>query len=131
MSAVAQDYFWFALFTGLNGLILISLASWVSYRRITLKIANGDGGQKAMKQAIRAHGNAMEHMPMMGLIVLALSLLDVSHTLLGSLVLVFTLSRLLHPVGMLTAYFQLRRLGAAFSYLATLLGALAVLTHAF
>ncbi len=125
-----MDFFWFAIFAGANGLIVLTLASLVSWRRVSLKVPHGDGGLVPMKQAIRAHGNAAEHVPLMGLIVLALCTLQASNALLAALVLSFTASRLLHPLGMLGKAFWARRLGAALSYLAEALGAISALAAA-
>ncbi len=125
-----MDYSWFAIFVGANGLILLALAGLVSWRRISLRVPHGDGGLVPMKQAIRAHGNATEHVPLMGLIILALCALQVSAGLIAALVLGFTIARLLHPLGMLGKAFWARRLGAALSYLAEAVGAVAALAVA-
>ena len=124
-------YVWFAIFAGTNGLIVVALACLVSYRRIHLRVPHGDGGLVPMKQAIRAHGNAIEHVPLMGLLLLALCLLNADIRLIATLVVGFTLSRLLHPVGMLSRHFNARRLGAVLSYLAETLAALAALLLTF
>lgn len=120
-----MDFFWFAIFVSTNGLIIVALASLVSWRRIRLRVPHGDGGLIPMKQAIRAHGNAAEHVPLMGLIVLALCAQQADQNLVAALVLGFTVSRLLHPLGMLGTAFWARRLGATPSYLAETIGAIA------
>ncbi|SFO66430.1 hypothetical protein SAMN05216330_10444 [Bradyrhizobium sp. Ghvi] len=62
-----------------------------------------DGGNEGLRSAIRAHGNFMEYVP---IIVLMVALLEMSgasalrvHLMMGTLV----LSRLLHPLGMYAA----------------------------
>lgn len=49
-----------ALYAGLVGLLLLTLAARVSGLRRQLKVGMGDGGQPALMRAIRAHGNAVE-----------------------------------------------------------------------
>ena len=49
-----------ALYAGIIGLLLLVLAARVSYLRRSLKIGIGDGGDRVMLRAIRAHGNAVE-----------------------------------------------------------------------
>lgn len=62
-------YFWFIVFAAINGLLVTLLAMNVSYNRMTLKIANGDGGDVDMRKAIRAHGNAVEHCLLFGMMM--------------------------------------------------------------
>lgn len=111
-----DNFVWFKIFAGLNGLLLTLLALNVSRIRITHKIAHGDGGSIPMKAAIRTHMNGVEHVSIFGLMLLALSLPPVSPVILPTLVLAFTLSRLVHAVGMLSKFFNLRRLGAGVTY---------------
>ena len=59
------------LYAGLLGLMLILLSAGTIRARMRAKVSLGDGGDKALSQAIRAHGNFTEYAPM-GLILLAL-----------------------------------------------------------
>ena len=63
---------WFVLYAALNGLVVTLLALNVSRNRMKHRLSNGDGGKPEMKAAIRAHGNAVEHVTVFGLLVLAL-----------------------------------------------------------
>lgn len=119
---------WFALFVIIHASLVTLLAMNVSRLRMTLKIANGDGGDKRMKAAIRAHGNAVEHVLLFSLPLLALVLLGAGDALLAVLVLGFAVARILHALGMLRSIFNFRRIGAGIAYLWELLaiGALAV-----
>ena len=101
-------YFWFTLFAGLHGLLLTLLAMNVSRCRIKHRVGNGDGEVRELKQAIRAHGNAVEH----------------------SLVIAFTGVRVLHALSMLQARFKLRQLTAGGTYALELMASLLVLTQA-
>ncbi len=120
-------YFWFITLITSNSLLILLLALQVSRLRIVKRIAYGDGGDATMNQAIRAHANAVEHVTIYALMILALSMTAASSTLLAGLVTVFTVSRLIHAYGMLGRVFNARRVGAGLSYLCELLALLALL----
>ena len=113
-----MDYQWFVIGTALNGLILLLLTINVSRIRMKHQISLGDGGNKSLNKAIRTHANGVEQVPMFLLLVLSLEFLKVSSDLLGAIVMLFTLSRLFHAVGMLGGPFICRRVGAGVTYLA-------------
>ncbi|MDD3765279.1 MAG: MAPEG family protein [Nevskiales bacterium] len=114
----------FAVYVLCTGLLVTLLALNVSRMRIRLRIANGDGGNVLMKSAIRAHANAVEHVTIQGLIVLALELRQITALPLAVVAGGFCIARLLHAWGMLGHAFQLRRIGAGGTYLAELGGLL-------
>jgi len=60
-----------ALYAGINGLIALVLAARVTVNRARRKIDIGDGGDPAMQQVIRAHGNNAEYLALI-LVVMAL-----------------------------------------------------------
>jgi hypothetical protein len=107
----------FGVFVLLNATLILLLAINVSRLRIQNKQSLGDGGDKVLNKAIRAHANAVEFIPVFALTVLALSFLNVSEGWLLTLVLGFTAGRILHAYGMLTRVFQARQGGALLSYL--------------
>ncbi|MCP5207210.1 MAG: MAPEG family protein [Hahellaceae bacterium] len=107
----------FGVFVLLNATLILLLAINVSRLRIQKKQSLGDGGDKALSKAIRAHANAIEFVPIYALTILALSFLNVSEAWLLTLVLGFTAGRILHAYGMLTRVFQARQGGALLSYL--------------
>ncbi|GEM_PF-520689 len=115
-----DNYFWFITLVGLNGFLILFLALHVSRLRIVKRIAYGDGGDTDMNQAIRAHANALEHVTIFCLVVLAMSLAGSSSTLLAILVLSFTLSRCIHGYGMIGRNFTARRAGAGITYVCEL-----------
>ena len=123
-------YFWFTLFAGLHGLLLTLLAMNVSRCRIKHRVGNGDGEVRELKQAIRAHGNAVEHSLLFALLVLALCILGQGAGLSGFLVFAFTGVRVLHALSMLQARFKLRQLTAGGTYALELMASLLVLTQA-
>jgi len=114
----------------LNVLLVTLLAMHVSYRRMTERVPNSDGGKLVMKKAIRAHGNAVEHVTVFGIATLALSLASAPETLQAILVLGFTLTRLLHAGSMLVSAFGIRRLAAGLTYLFEIAAILMVLVYA-
>ncbi|HSW15336.1 MAG TPA: MAPEG family protein [Solimonas sp.] len=122
-----QQHGWFIAYVAVNALIVTLLALNVSRNRIRLRVANGDGGLLEMKAAIRAHGNAVEHMTVFGFVMLALSLSAAAPALQAILVVMFTLGRLMHAASMLRSAFNLRRAAAALVYLAEVGGCVALL----
>ena len=113
---------WFQFFVAFNVLWLTLLAFNVSRLRIVRKVAHGDGGDVVIKAAIRSHANGVEHVPIFALLLLPLELGTLSTQWMAGLVLAFSASRVLHAVGMMTRYFNLRRIGASITYLCQLLG---------
>lgn len=92
---------WVALFAAANILILVILMFRVVSARRRHKVTLGDGGNPAVLQAVRAHGNASEYM---GLALLGLALIAFQDPIplpsvigLGS---VFTVGRALHAIGL-------------------------------
>lgn len=122
-----EQHFWLGLFVSLNTLLVALLAANVSRLRIREKVANGDGGNVVLKKAIRAHGNSVEHLVVVGLQVLALDLCGAPARVLAPLVLFFTAIRLLHAISMLGAIFRLRQAAALATYVCEIAGAIAVL----
>jgi uncharacterized protein len=93
-----------ALYAGANLLILFILAFLVVIQRQKTKVALGDGGEPALRRAIRAHGNAVEYVApgLVGLTLLALlpsTPLWLLHAAGGGL----TIGRLLHGFGLSNA----------------------------
>lgn len=121
-----ETYFWFGFFVFVNAIVLFVLTANVSRLRLKLEVSVGDGGHQTLLYAIRAHSNAVEQVPIFGLIVLALSMLKASSLLLMILVLLFTFSRIAHGYGMLCKSFKFRRIGAAGTYLLQVVSILAL-----
>ena len=87
------------LYTGILGLILTGLILRVALRRMKYKVGLGDGGIPDLTQAIRVHGNFVETVPIM-LIILALMELGLVQTwVLHVFGILIVLSRLLHAYG--------------------------------
>lgn len=88
---------------------------WLSLRVVKLRRAKrirlGDGGDPDLRNAIRAHGNATEYIPLL-LVLLALLELNGAHwALIHTAGLVLLSGRLLHARGLLQANLRNRILG--------------------
>lgn len=89
-----------ALYAGLNGLILLVLAIRVARQRGRSQVGLGTGGDATLERAIRIHGNAVESIPIV-LILLGLAEACGSQPwLLHGIGFALTLGRLLHFWGL-------------------------------
>lgn len=90
------------LYLALSLVLLLVLSNRVIYLRRTLQVGIGDGGQKPLVRAIRAHGNFVEYVPLSLLSLLVLEGLGAPawelHALGGSLI----VGRALHAYGLST-----------------------------
>lgn len=104
-----------ALYLAVLALLYVALAIQVARLRQRDRAAFGDNGSRELRSAIRAHGNFVEYVP---IITLMIGFLEMSglpatriHLLMGALL----LSRLLHPLGMYAApntlQFRIGRVG--------------------
>lgn len=91
-----------ALYIGLNILLKLGLAFRVIFIRRNQAIGIGDGGDKAMQRAIRAHANATEYMPLAMIGLIALSGVGYPIWAIHALGLLFTIGRGLHAYGLST-----------------------------
>ena len=88
-----------ALYAGLIGLLLIMLAIRISRMRTSLKVGIGDGGDKGLARAIRAHANAVEWaLPALLLLLLA-ELNRAPHLFLHGCGVALVVGRVLHASG--------------------------------
>jgi len=89
-----------SLYAGINGLIALALAVRVVRQRSKTGTSLGSGGHAALEQAIRVHGNFIEYVP---LVLILLTLLELDGTpalrlhVLGA---ALTLGRILHAWGL-------------------------------
>jgi len=105
------------LYLAFLALLYAVLGLQVSRLRRGNRVLFGDGDNRELRSAIRAHANFMEYVP---IIVLMIALLEMSgtpaariHWLMGLLL----IARLLHPLGMYvgprTLQFQIYRVGGS------------------
>lgn len=97
---------------------------WLALRVIRLrrqyKVSTGDGGHADLVQAMRAHGNFSEYVPI-SLILLMLAELDHGHPLiLGGLAVLICLGRVFHSIAFLGSQhdFSRRVRGMQFTFFA-------------
>ena len=89
-----------AIYGALLALFLVILTVPVIKLRRGLRIGLGDGGQASLQQAVRAHGNAAEFIP---LFIVLLAVYEINHApaiALHIFGVVFVLSRLAHASGL-------------------------------
>jgi len=104
-----------AVYASLNVMLLIMLAFFVVHHRISNQVALGGGNIEALERAIRAHGNLAEFAPSALILLALLELNGLPAWQLVTLGALFTLARLSHVHGMLTATLMTRSMGALFS----------------
>ena len=115
-----------ALYVALAGLLLLVLAALVSRLRRARKVGLGDGGDRELNRAIRAHGNAVEW-ALPGLLLLLVAELNRADPLfLHACGLAIVIGRVLHAWGLShSAGVSFGRFwGSALSWLAVLVLAL-------
>jgi uncharacterized membrane protein YecN with MAPEG domain len=118
------------IFTAVLLLLVTLLAINVSALRIRLKVSLGDGGNKTLGKAIRAHANALEHcVPFILLLLFREQQAGCTRELVA-IGTAFVLARVAHAAGMLGGPFGLRRLGASLTIVLELWLTLALLRTA-
>jgi uncharacterized membrane protein YecN with MAPEG domain len=83
-------------YAGLNALIALVLALRVVRLRSTTKTDLGTGGHPALERAIRAHGNFIEYVPLILVLLLLLELSGLGAIWLHAMGIALTLGRILH-----------------------------------
>jgi uncharacterized protein len=89
-----------ALYAGLNALILLVLAVRVARQRGISKVGIGTGGDAALERASRVHGNAVENIPIVLILLGLAEACGSSIVLLHGIGIALTLGRLLHAWGL-------------------------------
>jgi uncharacterized membrane protein YecN with MAPEG domain len=87
------------LYTGLNALILLTLAILTVRARVQTRTDIGTGDNVAMIKAVRAHGNAAEYVPVALILIGTLELAGAARPLLHGLGIALTAARLAHAQG--------------------------------
>lgn len=123
--------YYFSLYAALGVLLITVLAMNVSRVRLQERIGNGDGGNKKLKKAIRAHMNTLEHILPYALLLFALTGLGLEQEYMAILALGFIVVRCMHSYSMLWSVFRLRQLSAALTYVFELVACLTILFFLF
>ncbi|QWT20551.1 MAPEG family protein [Bacillus sp. NP157] len=88
------------LYAALLALLMIGLAVRVMLLRRNTSIGLGDGGNRTLACAVRAHGNAIEYVPMGLILLLVLELNQTLPLLLHAFGIVLVLGRIVHALGL-------------------------------
>lgn len=100
------------IFAAFYMLLIFLLGANVSWLRLSLRISMGEGDNKIMRNAIRAHANALEHMIPFLVVLYFFEVKGGSKVWLLSLGIGFGISRLFHAMGLLLRSHKLRQIGA-------------------
>lgn len=121
-----------ALYSALNLLLILVLAANVSRHRRRAKVSIGAGRDEMLEQAIRAHGNGVEHIPLALVGLLVLSMLGYGPLVVHTLGIPLTLGRFVYSFGMLTTPGPSmgRMLGTGLTWIVMLAAALLLLVAA-
>ncbi|MCK7595287.1 MAPEG family protein [Pseudomarimonas salicorniae] len=90
-----------SLYAALLGQLILALALNVIRHRRRAGVALGDGGDRQLMRAMRAHGNAIETVPVLLILMLLLELAAFPTAWLHGLGATLLISRLLHAGGLL------------------------------
>ena len=89
-----------AFYAGVYALLLLLLAARVSGFRMNLKVGLGDGGHSELTRAIRVHGNSVEWMLPMLVLLLVAELNQANPLFLHTCGSIFLVARIAHAVGL-------------------------------
>ncbi|AWL11747.1 Inner membrane protein YecN [Saliniradius amylolyticus] len=103
-------------------LLLVLSYNVVTYRR-KHQISTGDGGNKLLEIAARAHGNAVENIPFALLLIYLLEQSGLAPWIIHLLGIVLLLGRLSHAHGLLRSKIPFRFWGMVMTYVVFIAGA--------
>lgn len=106
-----------ALYGALAALLTLALGLNVSRLRGKFNVFRGDGGHAELQGAIRAHGNAVEHLPMLVILLLIAELCGGNSTVLHIFGGALIVARVLHAVGLIRGVQAVQIPGALTTYL--------------
>jgi len=127
------------LSVGLLGLLVFLLGMNVSRERRSVTVTQHEAEadpKSALRKSIRAHGNCIEYVPMLSLMILALGLrLPLLPMWIAALMIAAVASRYIHAFGILTGGSvheanALKKIGAAGTYLTGALLAIVLIVRA-
>lgn len=106
-----------APFVATLGLLLMLLGLRISLMRIRSKTYLGDGGDKHLQRAVRVHGNATEHVPILLILLFALAAVGAPSAAVTWLGIAAVGARVLHAGGNLIRVFYVSVAGSSLTYL--------------
>ncbi|NDJ58021.1 hypothetical protein GWD52_13640 [Enterobacteriaceae bacterium 4M9] len=110
-----------ALYAVLGALILIKLSYDVVRLRTLYRVSYGDGGFTELQSAIRAHGNAVEYIPIALLLLLLLEMDGAETWMVHLCGLMMILGRIMHFYGFHHRLVRWRRTGMLATWCSLLL----------
>src|SRR5262245_40992990 len=121
-----------ALYTALQGLVMIGLLIPLGRLRGKTNVSIYDGGNPELAAAIRRHANWTEYVPFAMLMLLLLELNGASAGLLHGLGLTLLAARIVHPLGLDPVVMRrpLRGIGAAGTMIVITIATVALLVKA-
>lgn len=89
-----------AFYAALGALLVLLLTASVVARRLKARVSLGDNGDRVLARRIRAHGNALEYLPIALILLLILELLAIAPVWLHLFGITLLLGRALHALGL-------------------------------
>lgn len=120
-----------AIVCGLSVLLLTGLSLHVSRVRLRHRVFLGDGDIKELRVAIRAHGNTVEHLTPLLLLLVVYELLGARKLLVDMFGLAIITARICYAAGYLGRVGLLRQTGASLTYATEAALGLVVIMKAF
>lgn len=106
-----------ALYGAINSLLILGLGVNVTRLRAKHNIFRGDGGNAELQAAVRTHGNIVEHVPLVLLLLLIAELCGGSSMMLHIFGGALVVSRLFHALGYVRGVTAMQAPGAMLTYL--------------
>lgn len=102
MTALVQPPHWTLLYAGLNVLVTFALSFMVGIQRMRAKVVFGAGaaGDTPLQRAIRAHGNNIEYVPLILVLIALLEMTGQPVWLIHTLGAGLFVGRVAHGVGL-------------------------------
>ena len=88
------------LYAALCALLVVILGLRVAYYRHSHKVGVGDNGDRALVKRVRAHGNAVENVPIALLLLLLLELNQTQPAWIHACGIVLVIGRIAHAIGL-------------------------------
>lgn len=119
------------LYIAVFSLMFALLSLRVIRLRQTVRVAIGDGGDKALRRAIRVHGNFAEYVPLTLILIFAAESVGVSTEWIHGLGIALFVGRLLHAYGVSQVKERLlfRQLGLSTNGLVLIMTSVLIIGH--
>jgi len=118
-----------AIYAALLGLMMIGLSGYVSAKRAKTGVSIGDGGDPALLERIRRHGNFTEAVPIALLLMALAEMLGAGNGWIHAAGIILVGARLVHPIGIMAAEVNsmFRFAGSMGTFVAMLIAIVAIL----